>query len=48
MLGNSTTMLNPVGKEDSVLDGVRIVFPAAGDHFPIGSHIIVSVLGVKP
>ena len=47
-LGNSTTMLNPVGKEDSVLDGVRIVFPAAGDHFPIGSHIIVSVLGVKP
>lgn len=47
-LGNSTTMLNPVGNEDSVLDGVRIVFPAAGDHFPIGSHIIVSVLGVKP
>ena len=47
-LGNSTTMLNPVGKEDSVLDGVRIVFPSAGDHFPIGSHIIVSVLGVKP
>ena len=47
-LGNSTTMLNPVGKEDSVLDGVRIAFPAAGDHFPIGSHIIVSVLGVKP
>ena len=47
-MGNSTTMLNPVGKEDSVLDGVRIVFPADGDHFPIGSHIIVSVLGVKP
>lgn len=47
-MGNSTTMLNPVGKEDSVLDGVRIVFPSAGDHFPIGSHIIVSVLGVKP
>lgn len=47
-LGNSMTMLNPVGNEDSVLDGVRIVFPAAGDHFPIGSHIIVSVLGVKP
>lgn len=47
-LGNSTSMLNPVGNEDSVLDGVRIVFPAAGDHFPIGSHIIVSVLGVKP
>ena len=46
--GSSTTMLNPVGNEDSVLDGVRIVFPAAGDHFPIGSHIIVSVLGVKP
>lgn len=47
-LGNSTTMLNPVGNEDSVLDGVRIVFPSAGDHFPIGSHIIVSVLGAKP
>lgn len=47
-LGNVTTMFNPVGNEDSVLDGVRIVFPADGDHFPIGSHIIVSVLGVKP
>ena len=47
-LGNSTTVLNPVGDEDSVLDGVRIVFPTAGDHFPIGSHIIVSILGVKP
>lgn len=47
-LGSSTTMLNPVGNENSVLDGVRIGFSAAGDHFPIGSHIIVSVLGVKP
>ena len=30
------------------MDGVRIMFNTAGDHFPIGTRFVVSVLGVKP
>ncbi len=30
------------------MDGVRIYFNTAGDHFPVGTRFIVSVLGVKP
>ena len=39
--------LNPVGLESAIMDGVRIRLNASGDHFPVGTHFIVSVLGVR-
>lgn len=47
-LGNVTTYsMNLVGLESSIMDGVRIMFNTSGDHFPVGTHFIVSVLGVR-
>lgn len=39
--------MNLVGLESSIMDGVRIMFNTSGDHFPVGTHFIVSVLGVR-
>lgn len=39
--------MTPVGLESAIMDGVRILFNTSGDHFPVGTHFIVSVLGVR-
>ena len=36
-----------VGLESAIMDGVRIRLNPSGDHFPVGTHFIVSVLGVR-
>lgn len=47
-LGNAVAQVDPVGRENEMMDGIRIKINTAGDHFPIGTHFIVSALGVKP
>lgn len=48
-LGNANpSSMKLVGLESSIMDGVSIMFNTSGDHFPIGTHFIVSVLGARP
>lgn len=48
-LGNANpSSMYLVGLESSIMDGVSIMFNTSGDHFPIGTHFIVSVLGARP
>ena len=47
-LGNaSSSLMSLVGLKSSIMDGVRIMLNTSGDHFPVGTHFIVSVLGVR-
>lgn len=47
-LGNANpSSFNQVGLESAIMDGVSILLNTSGDHFPVGTHFIVSVLGVR-
>lgn len=44
----NNTAINSVIYPPYEMDGVAIQFNVSGDHFPVGTHFMVSVLGVKP
>ncbi len=43
-----SNLLDSVVSPPYKMNGIRIRFNVSGDHFPVGTHFMVSVLGVKP